>query len=67
MLDGASTTYSAASQIEDHAVPLFFASGLDPTTDHQLVMMCLYEGQNRTGLVLDQMTVWGQQGAIGFV
>ena len=50
-----------AANLATHATILFFATDLDPTKAHQLILTC-----QGGGLVLDEWVVYGPAGQVGF-
>ena len=61
-LDGGdAANLASANNVTTHATILFFATDLDPTKAHQLILTC-----QGGGLVLDEWVVYGPAGQVGF-
>ncbi len=60
-IDGQNSTLTSSDNVTTHQNILFFATHLDSTQAHQLLLTC-EEG----GLVLDDWVAYGPPGSVGF-
>ena len=58
--------WSAANDVVAHGVVLYFASNVDTTAIHQVVLTAT-SGGSAVGLILDSFVAYGDQGAVGFM
>jgi hypothetical protein len=68
-LDGAVVaTLSSRRDVVSHGTTLHFATNLDTTSVHTLILTAIKGGPGEAGgLVVDSWTVHGPQGGVGFV
>jgi hypothetical protein len=66
-MDGTTSTFSANNNVTAHDVILFFATSLDTTATHSLVLTAEDGGDGQTGLVLDRVVIYGTTGNVGFM
>jgi len=66
-LDGSVVaTLAARREVVSHGTTLYFATNLDTTIPHTLVLTATAEGGG-VGLVIDSWTAYGPQGGVSFV